>query len=116
MLSQHAFATSDRNQAILTLLFWGGIIATAIAGVMRQGDGHLPVRRLASGGDRWRDNVVRPCAGKNGSRGGFGSRGLVTHLLWADTGVLLGALLAFTVVLTQLIENATSLEVLTPAL
>ena len=81
---------------------------------MRQSDGHLQVGRLASRCDRRGHDVSWSRAGENRCCGRLGSRHRHHTLQWAGPNLILGALLALTVALTQLIENAAVAIILAP--
>jgi di/tricarboxylate transporter len=123
LLSQQHFPTSGKKQAIITMLLLGGIILTAITGVLTPALS-IPLAAVAvlllgcvKVTDTYKSvdwHAVATVGGmmsvglaleKTGAAGAL-AHALVIHLQWAGTNLILGALLALTVALTQLIENA----------
>jgi di/tricarboxylate transporter len=131
LLSQQHFPTSGKKQAIITMLLLGGIILTAITGVLTPALSipFAAVAVLLLGCVKVTDTyksvgwqAVATVGGmmsvglaleKTGAAGAL-AHAIVIHLQWAGTNLILGALLALTVALTQLIENAAVAIILAP--
>jgi di/tricarboxylate transporter len=131
LLSQQHFPTSSKKQAIVTMLLLGGIILTAITGVLTPALS-IPLAAVAVlllGCVKVTDTYKSVNWQAVATVGGMMSVGLalektgaaealahaiVIHLQWAGTNLILGALLALTVALTQLIENAAVAIILAP--
>ena len=123
LLSQQHFPTSSKKQAIVTMLLLVSIILTAITGVLTPALS-IPLAAVAVlllGCVKVTDTYksvnwqavatvgsmisVGLALEKTGAAGAL-AQSIVTHLQWDGTNLILGALLALTVALTQLIENA----------
>src|SRR3984893_8299590 len=131
LLSQQHFPTSGKKQAIITMLLLGGIILTAITGVLTPALSipFAAVAVLLLGCVKVTDpyksvnwQAVATVGGmmsvglaleKTGAAGAL-AHSIVIHLQSAGTNLILCALLALTVALTQLIENAAVAIILAP--
>jgi len=131
VLSQKHFPTSGKKQAIIAMLLLGGVILAAITGVLTPALS-IPLAAVAvlllglvKVTDTYK-SVDWPAVATAGGMISFGlalektgaagalAHGIVTHLQWAGANLILGALLMFTVALTQLIENAAVAIILAP--
>ena len=131
VLSQRHFPTAGKKQAIITMLLLGGIILAAITGVLTPALS-IPIAAAAVlllGTVKVTDtykSVDWPAVATVGGMISFGlalektgaagalAHGIVTNFQWAGPNLLLGALLMFTVALTQVIENAAVAIILAP--
>ena len=131
VLSQQHFPTSSKRQAIITMSLLGGIILTAITGVLTPALS-IPIAAAAVlllGCVHVRDtykSVDWPAVATVGGMISFGfalektgaagslAHAMVTHFQWGGPNSILGAMLLFTVVLTQIIENAAVAIILAP--
>ena len=131
LLSQRQLPTANKNQAIITMLLLGGIILTAITGVLTPALS-IPLAAVAvlllgcvKVTDTYKSvdwQAVATVGGmmslglaleKTGAAGAL-AHAIVANFEWAGPNLILCALLAFTVALTQLIENAAVAIVLAP--
>ncbi|HMD44032.1 MAG TPA: SLC13 family permease [Candidatus Acidoferrum sp.] len=131
LLSQRQLPTANKNQAIITMLLLGGIILTAITGVLTPALS-IPLAAVAvlllgcvKVTDTYKSvdwQAVTTVGGmmslglaleKTGAAGAL-AHAIVANFEWAGPNLILCALLAFTVALTQLIENAAVAIVLAP--
>jgi di/tricarboxylate transporter len=131
VLSQQHFPTSGKKQAIFTMLLLGGVILTAITGVLTPALS-IPLAAVAvlllgcvKVTDTYKSvnwQAVATVGGmmslglgleKTGAASAL-AHSLVTHFQGAGANLILGALLALTVALTQLIENASVAIILAP--
>jgi len=131
VLSQHYFPTAGKRQAIITMLLLGGIILAAITGVLTPALS-IPLAAAAvlllgcvKVTDTYK-SVDWPAVATVGGMISFGfalektgaagalAHAIVANFQWAGPNLILGALLAFTVALTQIIENAAVAIVLAP--
>jgi len=131
VLSQKHFPTSGKSQAIITMLLLGGIISTAITGLLSPALS-VPLAAVAvlllgcvKVTDTYKSvdwQAVATVGGmmslgfaleKTGAAGAL-AQAIVTNFQWAGAHFILGVLLASTVVLTQLIENAAVAIILAP--
>ena len=131
VLSQRHFPTSGKSQAIITMLLLGGIILTAITGVLPPALS-VPLAAVAvlllgcvKVTDTYKSvdwQAVATVGGmmalgfaleKTGAAGAL-AQAIVTNFQWAGANFILGVLLASTVALTQLIENAAVAIILAP--
>jgi di/tricarboxylate transporter len=131
LLSQQHFPTSDKKQAIITVLLLLSIILTAITGVLTPALS-IPIAAIAvlllgcvKVTDTYKSvnwQAVATVGGmmsvglaleKTGAAGAL-AHAIVIHLQSAGTNLILCALLALTVALTQLIENAAVAIILAP--
>jgi di/tricarboxylate transporter len=131
VLSQQHFPTSGKKQAIITMLLLGGVILTAITGVLTPALS-IPLAAVAvlllgcvKVTDTYKSvnwQAVATVGGmmslglgleKTGAASAL-AHALVTHFQGAGANLILGALLALTVALTQLIENASVAIILAP--
>ena len=131
VLSRRSFPTSGKKQAILTMLLLGGIILTAITGVLTPALS-IPLAAVAVlllGCVKLTDTYQSVNWQAVATVGGMMSLGvalektgaaealahaLVIHFQGAGANLILGVLLALTVALTQLIENAAVAIILAP--
>jgi di/tricarboxylate transporter len=131
LLSQRHFPTSGRRQAIMTMLLLGGVISTAITGVLPPALS-IPLAAVAVlllGCVKVTDTYKSVDWQAVATVGGMMSIGLalektgaaaalahtiVTNFQWAGANLILCVLLALTVALTQLIENAAVAIILAP--
>ena len=131
VLSQRHFPTSGKWQATIMMLFLGGIILTAVTGVLTPALS-VPLAAIAAlllGCVKVNDTYKSVNWQAVATVGGMMSLGLalektgaagalahliVTNLEWAGPNVILCALLALTVAMTQLIENAAIAIILAP--
>jgi len=131
VLSQKHFPTSGTKQAIITMLLLGGVILAAITGILTPVLS-IPLAAIAvlllglvKVTDTYRSvdwPAVATAGGmisfglaleKTGAAGGL-AHAIVANFQWAGANLILGALLMFTVALTQLIENAAVAIILAP--
>jgi di/tricarboxylate transporter len=131
VLSQKHFPTSGKKQAIITMLLLGGVILTAITGILTPALS-IPLAAVAvlllglvKVTDTYK-SVDWPAVATAGGMISFGlalektgaagalAHAIVTNFQWAGANLILGALLIFTVALTQLIENAAVAIILAP--
>jgi di/tricarboxylate transporter len=131
LLSQRHFPTSGNRQAIITMLLLGGIILTAITGVLTPALS-IPLAAVAvlllgcvKVTDTYK-SVDWPAVATVGGMMSFGlalektgaagalAHTIVAHSEWAGANFILCALLALTVALTQVIENAAVAIILAP--
>src|SRR5215469_18055115 len=131
LLSQKHFPTSGRSQAIITLLLLGGIILTAMTGLLPPALS-VPLAAVAvlllgcvKVTDTYKSvdwQAVATVGGmlslgfaleKTGAAGAL-AQAIVTNFQWAGANFILGVMLASTVALTQLIENAAVAIILAP--
>jgi di/tricarboxylate transporter len=131
VLSQQHFPTAGKRQAIITMLLLGGIILTAITGTLTPALS-IPIAAAAvlllgciKVTDTYK-SVDWPAVATVGGMISFGfalektgaaaalAHGIVVNLQWAGPNLILGALLLFTVTLTQIIENAAVAIILAP--
>ncbi|MBV8140460.1 MAG: SLC13 family permease [Verrucomicrobia bacterium] len=131
VLSQRHFPTSGRKQAIFTLLLLGGVILTAITGLLPPALS-IPLAAVAvlllgcvKVTDTYQSVNWQAVATVGGMMSlGFGlektggaralAHFLVTHFQGGGASLILGVLLALTVALTQLIENSAVAIILAP--
>jgi di/tricarboxylate transporter len=131
VLSQRHFPTSGKKQAIITMLLLGGIILTAITGVLPPALS-IPLAAVAVlllGCVKVTDTYKSVDWPAVATVGGMISLGLalektgaagvlahavVTNFQWGGANLILCALLALTVALTQIIENAAVAIILAP--
>jgi di/tricarboxylate transporter len=131
VLSQQHFPTSGKKQAIITMLLLGGVILTAITGVLTPALS-IPLAAVAvlllgcvKVTDTYKSVNWQAVATVGGMMSlGLGlektgaatalAHALVTHFQGAGPNLILGILLASTVALTQLIENASVAIILAP--
>jgi di/tricarboxylate transporter len=131
VLSQRHFPTSGKWQATIMMLLLGGIILTAVTGVLTPALS-VPLAAIAAlllGCVKVNDTYKSVNWQAVATVGGMMSLGLalektgaagalahliVTNLQWAGPNVILCALLALTVAMTQLIENAAVAIILSP--
>ena len=131
VLSQRHFPTSGKWQATIMMLLLGGIILTAVTGVLTPALS-VPLAAIAAlllGCVKVNDTYKSVNWQAVATVGGMMSLGLalektgaagalahliVTNLEWAGPNVILCALLALTVAMTQLIENAAIAIILSP--
>ena len=131
VLSQRHFPTSGKWQATIMMLLLGGIILTAVTGVLTPALS-VPLAAIAAlllGCVKVNDTYKSVNWQAVATVGGMMSLGLalektgaagalahliVTNLQWAGPNVILCALLALTVAMTQLIENAAIAIILSP--
>ncbi len=131
LLSQRHFPTSGRKQAFLTMLLLATVIATAITGVLSPALS-IPLAAvgvLLLGCVKVTDTYKSVDWQAVVTVGGMMSVGLalvktgaatalahviVANFQWAGADLILGVLLAFTVALTQIIENAAAAIILAP--
>jgi di/tricarboxylate transporter len=131
VLSQQHFPTAGKRQAIITMLLLGGIISTAITGTLTPALS-IPIAAAAvlllgciKVTDTYK-SVDWPAVATVGGMISFGfglektgaaaglAHSIVVNLQWAGPNLILGALLLFTVTLTQIIENAAVAIILAP--
>lgn len=131
VLSQKHFPTSGKKQAIIAMLLLGGVILAAITGILTPALS-IPLAAVAvlllglvKVTDTYR-SVDWPAVATAGGMISFGlalektgaagalAHAIVTNFQWAGANLILGALLMFTVALTQLIENAAVAIILAP--
>jgi di/tricarboxylate transporter len=131
VLSQQHFPTAGKRQAIITMLLLGGIILTAITGTLTPVLS-IPIAAAAvlllgciKVTDTYK-SVDWPAVATVGGMISFGfalektgaaaalAHSIVVDLQWAGPNLILGALLLFTVTLTQIIENAAVAIILAP--
>jgi di/tricarboxylate transporter len=131
LLSQRRFPTSGKKQAIITMLLLGGIILTAMTGVLTPALS-IPLAAVAvlllgcvKVTDTYKSvdwQAVATVGGmmslglaleKTGAAGAL-AHAVVSNFQWAGANLILCALLALTVLLTQLIENAAVAIILAP--
>src|SRR5215471_17114824 len=131
LLSQKHFPTSGRSQAIITLLLLCGVILAAITGVLTPALS-VPLAAVAAlllGCVKVTDTyksvdwqAVATVGGmmslgfaleKSGAAGAL-AQAIVANFQWAGPNFILGIMLASTVALTQLIENAAVAIILAP--
>jgi len=131
VLSQKHFPTSGKKQAIITMLLLGGVILTAITGILTPALS-IPLAAVAvlllglvKVTDTYK-SVDWPAVATAGGMISFGlalektgaagalAHAIVINFQWAGANLILGALLIFTVALTQLIENAAVAIILAP--
>ncbi len=131
VLSQQHFPTAGKRQAIITMLLLGGIILTAITGALTPALS-IPIAAAAvlllgciKVTDTYK-SVDWPAVATVGGMISFGfalektgaasalAHSIVVNLQWAGPNLILGALLLFTVTLTQIIENAAVAIILAP--
>ena len=131
VLSQQHFPTAGKRQAMITMLLLGGIILTAITGTLTPALS-IPIAAAAvlllgciKVTDTYK-SVDWPAVATVGGMISFGfalektgaaaalAHGIVVNLQWAGPNLILGALLLFTVTLTQIIENAAVAIILAP--
>jgi di/tricarboxylate transporter len=131
VLSQQHFPTAGKRQAIITMLLLGGIILTAITGTLTPALS-IPIAAAAvlllgciKVTDTYK-SVDWPAVATVGGMISFGfglektgaaaglAHSIVVNLQWAGPNLILGALLLFTVTLTQIIENAAVAIILAP--
>ena len=131
LLSQRQVPTASKKQAIITMLLLGAIILTAITGVLTPALS-IPLAAVAVlllGSVKVTDTyksvdwqAVATVGGmmslglaleKTGAAGAL-AHAIVANFEWAGPNLILCALLAFTVALTQLIENAAVAIILAP--
>jgi di/tricarboxylate transporter len=131
LLNQRHFPTSGSRQAITTMLLLGGVILTAITGVLTPALSSplAAVAVLLLGCIKVTDtykSVDWPAVATVGGMMSFGlalektgaaealAHTIVAQSEWAGANFILCALLALTVVLTQVIENAAVAIILAP--
>ncbi len=131
LLSQHTFPTSSKRQAIVTMLILGCVIMTAITGVLTPALS-VPMAAVAVlllGCVKLTDTyksvdwqAVATVGGmmslglaleKTGAAGAL-AHAIVTNFQWAGANLIFCVLLASTVALTQIIENAAAAIILAP--
>jgi di/tricarboxylate transporter len=131
VLSQQHFPTAGKRQAIITMLLLVGIILTAITGTLTPVLS-IPIAAAAvlllgciKVTDTYK-SVDWPAVATVGGMISFGfalektgaaaglAHSIVVNLQWAGPNLILGALLLFTVTLTQIIENAAVAIILAP--
>jgi di/tricarboxylate transporter len=131
VLSQQHFPTAGKRQAIITMLLLGGIILAAITGTLTPVLS-IPIAAAAvlllgciKVTDTYK-SVDWPAVATVGGMISFGfalektgaaaalAHSIVVNLQWAGPNLILGALLLFTVTLTQIIENAAVAIILAP--
>jgi di/tricarboxylate transporter len=131
VLSQRHFPTSGKKHAIVTMLLLGGIIVTAITGLLTPALS-VPLAAVAvlllgcvKVTDTYK-SVDWPAVATVGGMMSLGialektgaagmlAHAIVTNFQWAGPNLILCALLVLTVALTQLIENAAVAIVLAP--
>jgi len=131
LLSQKHFPTSGKSQAVITLLLLCGVILTAITGVLPPALS-VPLAAVAvlllgcvKVTDTYKSvdwQAVATVGGmlslgfaleKTGAAGAL-AQAIVTNFQWAGPNFILGVMLASTVALTQLIENAAVAIILAP--
>ena len=131
VLSQHHFPTAGKRQAFITILLLVGVILAAITGVLTPALS-IPLAAAAvlllgcvKVTDTYK-SVDWPAVATVGGMISFGfalektgaagalAHAIVANCQWAGPNLILGALLAFTVALTQIIENAAVAIVLAP--
>jgi len=131
VLSQQHFPTAGKRQAFVTMLLLGGIILTAITGTLTPALS-IPIAAAAvlllgciKVTDTYK-SVDWPAVATVGGMISFGfalektgaaaalAHSIVVNLQWAGPNLILGALLLFTVTLTQIIENAAVAIILAP--
>lgn len=131
VLSQKHFPTSGKKQAIITMLLLGGVILTAITGTLppalsiplaaasvlllgsvKVTDTYKSVdwQAVATVGGMMSLGLALEKTGAAGALAHF----IVANFQWAGANLILCALLALTVTLTQLIENAAVAIILAP--
>ena len=131
LLSQRHFPTSGNRPAMITMLLLGGIILTAITGLLTPALS-IPLAAVAVlllgciKVTNTYKSVDWPAVATVGGMMSFGlalektgaaaalAHAIVAHAEWAGTNFILLALLALTVALTQLIENAAVAIILAP--
>jgi di/tricarboxylate transporter len=131
VLSQKHFPTAGTKQAIITMLLLGAVILAAITGILTPALS-IPLAAVAvlllglvKVTDTYR-SVDWPAVATAGGMISFGlalektgaagalAHAIVANFQWAGANLILGALLMFTVALTQLIENAAVAIILAP--
>jgi di/tricarboxylate transporter len=131
VLSQRHFPTSGKRQAVITMLLLGGIILTAMAGILTPALS-IPLAAVAvlllgcvKVTDTYKSvdwQAVATVGGmmslglaleKTGAAGAL-AHVIVSNFQWAGANLILCALLAMTVALTQIIENAAVAIILAP--
>jgi di/tricarboxylate transporter len=131
VLSQRHFPTTGKRQAIITMLLLAGIIVAAVTGLLSPALS-IPIAAVAvlllgcvKVTDTYKSVDWAALAtvggmisfgfalGKTGAAGAL-AHSIVTNFEWAGPNLILGALLIFTVTLTQLIENAAVAIILAP--
>jgi di/tricarboxylate transporter len=131
VLSQQHFPTAGKRQAMITMLLLGGVILTAITGTLTPALS-IPIAAAAvlllgciKVTDTYK-SVDWPAVATVGGMISFGfalektgaaaalAHGIVVNLQWGGPNLILGALLLFTVTLTQIIENAAVAIILAP--
>jgi di/tricarboxylate transporter len=131
LLSQRQVPTASKKQAIITMLLLGGIILTAITGVLTPALS-IPLSAVAvlllgcvKVTDTYKSvdwQAVATVGGmmslglaleKTGAAGAL-AHAIVANFEWTGPNMILCALLALTVALTQLIENAAVAIILAP--
>jgi di/tricarboxylate transporter len=131
VLSQRHFPTAGKKHAIIAMLLLGGIILAAITGTVTPALS-IPIAAAAVlllGSVKVTDtykSVDWPAVATVGGMISFGfalektgaagalAHAIVTNFQWAGPNLILGALLMFTVALTQIIENAAAAIILAP--
>jgi di/tricarboxylate transporter len=131
VLSQRHFPTTGKRQAVITMLLLAGIILGAITGVLAPALS-IPLAAAAVlllGSVKVTDtykSVDWPAVATVGGMISFGfalgktgaaaalAHAIITNFQWAGPNMILGAMLLFTVALTQLIENAAVAIILAP--
>jgi di/tricarboxylate transporter len=131
VLSQRHFPTSGKRQAFITLLLLLGVILAAITGALTPALS-IPIAaaavlllRCIKVTDTYK-SVDWPAVATVGGMISFGfalektgaaaalAHAIVSNFQWAGPNLILGALLLFTVTLTQIIENAAVAIILAP--
>jgi di/tricarboxylate transporter len=131
VLSQHHFPTSGKRQAFITMLLLLGVILAAITGALTPALS-IPIAaaavlllRCIKVTDTYK-SVDWPAVATVGGMISFGfalektgaatalAHAIVSNFQWAGPNLILGALLLFTVTLTQIIENAAVAIILAP--
>ena len=131
VLSQRHFPTSGKRQAFITMLLLLGVILAAITGALTPALS-IPIAaaavlllRCIKVTDTYK-SVDWPAVATVGGMISFGfalektgaagalAHAIVSNFQWAGPNLILGALLLFTVTLTQIIENAAVAIILAP--
>src|ERR1700751_672437 len=131
VLSQCHFPNTGKTQAVITMLLLLGVILSAITGALTPAlsiplaAAAVLLLRCVKVTDTYK-SVDWPSVATVGGMISFGfalektgaagalPHGIVANFQWAGPNLILGAVLAFTVVLTQIIENAAVAIILAP--
>jgi di/tricarboxylate transporter len=131
VLSQRHFPSTGKRQAIITMLLLLGIILSAVTGALTPALS-IPIAaaavllfRCVKVTDTYK-SVEWPAVATVGGMISFGfalektgaaaalAHAIVSNFQWAGPTLILGAMLLFTVILTQIIENAAVAIILAP--